>query len=83
MTTFTLDDLVLIMRAGGGADREELEGDILDMPFGDLGYDSLALLEVTTRIENQYGISLPEDIAVPTRTPREAIEQINSVVHAD
>ncbi|MFY3807821.1 hypothetical protein, partial [Escherichia coli] len=39
MTTFTLDDLVLIMRAGGGADREELEGDILDMPFGDLGYD--------------------------------------------
>ncbi|WP_314178000.1 acyl carrier protein [Streptomyces winkii] len=82
MNTFTLDDLVVIMRAGGGEDREALDGDILDMPFGELGYDSLALLEITTRIENEYGISMPEDVATSVRTPREAIDHVNALVRA-
>ncbi|KNB51250.1 acyl carrier protein [Streptomyces caatingaensis] len=82
MSTFTLDDLAKLMRECGGEDQEGLCGDTLDVPFADLGYDSLALLEITTRIENRYSVSIPEDMATGMKTPREAIDYVNTLVHA-
>jgi act minimal PKS acyl carrier protein len=82
MNTFTLNDLVMLMRQCGGEDQENPGGDILDASFSELGYDSLALLEITTRIENRYGVSISEDIATGMKTPREAIDYVNSQVGA-
>jgi minimal PKS acyl carrier protein len=82
MSAFTQGDLATLMRECGGEDHEDLSGSILDIPFAELGYDSLALLEITTRIENRYSVSIPEDIATGMKTPREAIAYVNSLIRA-
>lgn len=82
MTTanpFTLDHLRRTLRAGAGADEEmDLDGDIADVEFGDLGYDSIALLETTSRIEREHGVSLDEDSVASAKTPRELIDLVNA-----
>jgi act minimal PKS acyl carrier protein len=47
-----------------------LRGDIDDVAFGDLGYDSLALLEMAARIGQEFGVSIPDDQIVRLHTPR-------------
>lgn len=78
ITTFTLDDLRRIMRkAAGDSDVADLDGDILDTSFADLGYDSLALLECSSRIERQYQITLADDIVSLCSGPRELLTHVN------
>jgi act minimal PKS acyl carrier protein len=74
----TLEDLKRILREGGGADEgADLDGEILDVEFEALGYESIALLETGGRIEREYGISLPDDTLVGAKTPRALIEAVN------
>ena len=55
MARMTLDDLRTLLIACAGADEgSDLSGDILDTPFEDLGYDSLALMETAARIEKSH-----------------------------
>lgn len=75
MTQFTLDDLRRILRAGAG-DSGALDGDIADVPFADLGYDSLSLLELTSRVEREFHVSIPE-FASMMQTPGAAVAYIN------
>ncbi|WP_371663112.1 acyl carrier protein [Streptomyces sp. NBC_00280] len=80
MTTqqFTFKELKRILLAGAGADESvDLDGDILDVGFEDLGYESLALLETGSRIEREYGITLADD-ALTSSTPRSLIDAVNS-----
>jgi act minimal PKS acyl carrier protein len=77
MTTFTLDDLVDVMRvAAGENDDAGLDGDILDVPFSELGYDSLAVMETVSRIERDRGVKLPDELAA-IATPREFLAAVN------
>ncbi|ABD13495.1 actinorhodin polyketide synthase [Frankia sp. CcI156] len=74
----TIDDLRRVLREGAGAEEGiDLDGDILDTSFESLGYDSLALLETTSRIANEYGVKLSDDAATSARTPRELLELVN------
>ncbi|MFE1291408.1 acyl carrier protein [Streptomyces sp. NPDC058751] len=76
---FTLDDLRRILTEGAGADETvDLDGDILDLGFGDLGYESLALLETGSRIEREYGITLDDDELTDGATPRRLIDAVNA-----
>ncbi|SMF78693.1 acyl carrier protein [Streptomyces sp. Amel2xC10] len=76
--TFTLDSLKRILREGAGADESvDLDGDILDTDFEDLGYESLALLETCGRIEREYGITLDDSVVGDVRTPRRMVEVVN------
>lgn len=80
MTTIvlTLDDLRRILREGAGADESiDLDGEILDTEFADLGYDSLALLETASRISREYAIELADDIVLAASTPRDLIKIVN------
>ncbi|GAA3725813.1 acyl carrier protein [Streptomyces tremellae] len=62
MTEFTLDDVRRVMRKSAGDDETtDFQGDILDVPFTDLGLDSLAVLGAVSLIEQQYGVSVPDD----------------------
>ncbi|MFD0468421.1 acyl carrier protein [Nonomuraea thailandensis] len=64
MKELTLDDLRHLMRISAGEDESiDLEGDIIDLGFRDLGYDSLAVLELASRLERDWGWSCP------TRSP--------------
>lgn len=66
-----IDDLRRILVECAGEDETgSLDGDILDVPFADLGYDSLALMETASRIKQEFGVViLDEDIAT-VETPR-------------
>jgi minimal PKS acyl carrier protein len=78
-TDFTLDDLVRILRdCAGQAESVELGGDILDVPFADLGYDSLALMEAVSRIQRQYQVRLGDE-AAGDETPRLLLERVNGL----
>ncbi|UCM87085.1 acyl carrier protein [Streptomyces marincola] len=78
--TFTLDDVRRILREGAGKDESvDLDGDILDKGFADLGYDSLALMETASRIEREYKVALDEDVLdIEVVTPRTLIDAVNA-----
>ncbi|NJC69925.1 acyl carrier protein [Planosporangium thailandense] len=78
MSAFTLNDLITIMRrCAGELDEVQLTGDIADVPFQDLGYDSLALLEATGWIAREYAVSLPDDVVTSIETPAELVAFVN------
>ncbi|WP_089107662.1 acyl carrier protein [Streptomyces hyaluromycini] len=80
---FTLDDLRSTLRqAAGVAEDVDLDGDIFDTDFEALGYESLALLEVGSLVERQYGISLDEVAINDARTPRAFIDAVNTQLAA-
>jgi minimal PKS acyl carrier protein len=76
-TLFTLEDLKRILREGSG-ETGGLDGDILDVEFETLGYESLALLETTGRIERELGLKLDEESAAAASTPRALVELVNA-----
>lgn len=80
MTTqvMTLEDLKRTLKAAAGeSEGVDLAGDIGDARFEDLGYDSLALLETSSRIEHEYGIRIPEDDLTEAETPNELLKLVN------
>lgn len=79
-----VDDLKRhLCEAAGEDDGGELDGDILDLTFEELGYDSLALLETGGRIEREHGIKLEDDAVADARTPRALLAVVNTALAAD
>lgn len=76
MSMFTLDDLCVVLRKAGG-DNELLEGDVSVVSFEDLGYDSLALIEVAAILKEEYGIASDGEVE-RMRTPREVLDFVNA-----
>jgi glucose-1-phosphate thymidylyltransferase len=80
-SVFTLDDLLRIMRACAGQDESvQLDGDITELSFAEIGYDSLALLETATWIERDYGLSLPEEDIQRADTPGMLMDLVNGLL---
>jgi act minimal PKS acyl carrier protein len=81
--SFELDDLRRILLEGAGAaEHVDFDGDILDTEFDALGYESLALLETSSRIEREYCIALDESAVADAATPRALIDLVNSHLKA-
>ena len=79
VTQLTLDELRSILRVSGGvAEGVDLDGDIIDVTFEELGYDSLALLEASTNIERTFGVNLDDPTFRDAATPKALIEVVNS-----
>ncbi|HZR54065.1 MAG TPA: acyl carrier protein [Streptosporangiaceae bacterium] len=75
----TLDVLARALLESAGADEHtELNNEVMDVDFDELGYDSLALLETAARLERDHGIELDDDAATSAKTPRELLELANS-----
>lgn len=78
MTKINLDDVRRLLRECAGVDESvDLESDIGNQEFVDLGYDSLAVLEVTARIEQEFGVKIPEDDVPDIRTPASLVDHVN------
>lgn len=76
--SFTLDDLRGVMRGCVRMDEEvSLDTDIGDMTFGDLGYDSLAMLEMAAKLQNDLCVEIPGDVVMVTLTPNSVIDYVN------
>lgn len=79
----TLEELTRILQdAAGVTEGVDLSGDILDVSFEDLGYDSLALLETSGRIERERGIELEETTVTDAKTPRALLALVNDLLGA-
>ncbi|MET9262156.1 acyl carrier protein [Amycolatopsis sp. NPDC004079] len=78
MTELTIDDLRDILRTSVGVDEGvDLDADIGDIEFAELGYDSLAVLELAGQLQRRYGVTITDDAALDMRTPAEALRTIN------
>ncbi|MEV1085822.1 acyl carrier protein [Streptomyces sp. NPDC050211] len=78
MNRLELTDLTALLRECAGEEEGvDLDGDILDVPFGELGYDSLAVLQTTGRIERDFEVLLDEEAVDEAETPRAYLELIN------
>jgi act minimal PKS acyl carrier protein len=76
---FALRDLKRILTESAGAGQGiDLDGEILDTTFDDLGYDSIALLETAARISREYRVMIDDDELFGVKTPRELIALVNS-----
>lgn len=83
MSTFTLDDLKRVIQEGAGQDENvDWDGDVLDQPFEELGYDSLALLETASRVEREFGARIADDVATELKTPRSFVDHVNQLLGA-
>jgi minimal PKS acyl carrier protein len=77
----TLARLIELTRTHAGEyEQGALDGDVIDVLFGNLGYDSVALLEVMSQIRHQYGIDLADDTVGTAKTPRQVLEEVNQVI---
>ncbi|QOV35696.1 acyl carrier protein [Streptomyces ferrugineus] len=77
--TVTLADLTRMLRESAGEEEGvDLDGDVIDTPFIELGYDSLALLQVIGQIQREYGIVIPDDAVVDAETPGMLLALINA-----
>lgn len=80
MAELAIDDLVRLLRECGDQDesvQRELGGDIVDVPFEELGFDSLGVFNTTTRIEREFGIELHYDAVVDAETPGSLLKLVN------
>ncbi len=83
MPEFGLDDVRRIIRSCAGVDESvDLDGDVLDVEFDDLGYDSLAVLESSAMVRREYGLTMPDDAPAHMTTPRKMIEFIRALLLA-
>jgi len=81
MPTFTLDDLRQIMRACAGVDESvDLDGDIDDVAFTDLGYDSLAVLELQSQIQRRYDVPMSDDAQQYMGTPADTVGYVSGLL---
>ncbi|MFS0694549.1 acyl carrier protein [Streptomyces nitrosporeus] len=77
--TVTLADLTRMLRESAGEEEGiDLDGDVIDTPFMELGYDSLALLQVIGQIQREYGIEIPDDAVVDAETPGALLALVNA-----
>lgn len=79
MNQFTLQDLDKTAGACVGVDdkTEPITENNADKSFEDLGYDSLAIFELTTKLEHDLPIQVSDDEIEGLVTPRAVVEFIN------
>jgi act minimal PKS acyl carrier protein len=81
MRKLTVEELKKIMRQCAGDDGgSAMDGDITDIGFDELGYDSLALLETAGYVQRAYGVTFAGDGLAEVNTPGEFVRSINALL---
>ena len=81
MSDFTLAELRIIMRqAAGEIDVAGSADDVADVRYADLGYDSLALLEITAKIKQSLGVEVPDEYVAGCATPAATVAAVNEIL---
>lgn len=68
----------ILRQSAGEEDGFSLQESNLDTSFDDLGYDSLALLQVTGTLQRQYGLAFSDEDFLAANTPRKLITLANT-----
>ena len=81
MAQLTLERLVALMEECGDRDpfaTQDLAGDIENVSFDELGFDSLSLFNTCARIESDYPVRLSLDDVLAADTPRGLLALVNA-----
>lgn len=78
------DDLrTILVEAAGAAEGVDLAStDVIDTDLYGLGYDSLALMELGARIQQRFGVDIPDEEVTELRTFRTILDRVNSSISA-
>jgi act minimal PKS acyl carrier protein len=77
--SFCLDDLKKIMCGCAGIDESvDLDRDFGEVPFENLGYDSLAVLEIIAKLQNELDVAIPDSATANLQTPRSVVAYVNA-----
>ncbi|MER5538931.1 acyl carrier protein [Streptomyces mirabilis] len=78
-----LEDLTIVLReCAGESENVDLSTGADDVSFTDLGYDSLAILETTARIERDYGVVLDDEAVSEAETLGQYLALVNEALAA-
>ncbi|GII95072.1 acyl carrier protein [Sinosporangium siamense] len=79
MSTFTLENLKEIMQSCADQDSNpvDLSRNFLDVPFKELDFDSLAVLEIATRVQQEIGVRISDDAVAEMTTPQAVLDYVN------
>ncbi|MEU2182064.1 acyl carrier protein [Streptomyces thermolilacinus] len=76
-----LEDLTAVLReCAGESENAGLSTAALDVSFADLGYDSVAVLETTARIERDHGVVLDEESVFEAETLGQYLALVNAAL---
>ncbi len=67
----------LLEECAGVADEPDRGGDFCDADLQDLGYDSIAVMEVAARITREYGLEIDDEALAGATTPRLLLDLVN------
>lgn len=83
MSSISFVDLKAIMsRCIGGLDGKELTEADLTTPFIDIGFDSLAVLEIASQLQREYGLQIPDEAIEEMDSPKAVIDYVNASLAA-
>ncbi|GAB3440638.1 acyl carrier protein [Actinophytocola sediminis] len=74
---FTVADLARILRLAAGEDGGVAE-ETVDVPFHELGLESLALLEASVLIRQEFGVDLDDSVLTDAGNPRALVGIVNN-----
>jgi len=78
MTAFSVTELnTTIAKCLGNDSGGQVTDDNLDIEFSELGYDSLAVYELMTRLQDDIGLPISDEEIDELTTPRLVIEFVN------
>lgn len=80
MTRIEMSDLSLTLRECGGDETGTVTDEQLDVALGDLGYDSLSVLQLAVRVKQRYAVVIPDSMVTTEITPRQVIDLVNALV---
>jgi act minimal PKS acyl carrier protein len=81
MQHFNLDDLrAIISRSAGETEAFNRDAGFAERTYADLGYDSLALLEIAAQIEREHGVTVPEDMMLGASTPQATASLVDDLL---
>lgn len=83
MSAFTLTEFKKIVELSYESEAAAaLDAAALDTTFTDLGYDSLTVYEFVTRIQDDYGVSVPDEALDALDTPGALIAYVDDRTRA-
>jgi minimal PKS acyl carrier protein len=78
MADLTVEELFeALIESAGDSELGIAPVDTLDVPFTEIGYDSLALMETAARISQRTGIPVDDEELLVAETPRQMLDLFN------
>ncbi|TDD34091.1 acyl carrier protein [Actinomadura sp. KC06] len=68
----------ILVEAAGSVQQLDDGQEIIDADLYDLGYDSLALMEMAARIKERFDVDIPDEEVTDLRTLRHILDRVNS-----